>query len=167
MERASPSRTIRPVAVGFIRRGDELLLIEGYDTVKDEQFLRFVGGGIEFRERAADAVVREFEEELDVVVTAGQLLGVIENVFTYESEPGHEILFLFEVRFSDGRSYEREEWTVRDSVGSRASWRSIAGLADGPPLYPSEAVDLIQAHEGAPTATPEAASQTPGLASGG
>jgi ADP-ribose pyrophosphatase YjhB (NUDIX family) len=133
------------VALGVVRHDDELLLVEGYDSVKDEHFLRFIGGGIEFGETAAQAVVREFEEELGVAVEAGQLLGVIENIFTYEAERGHEILFLFDVAFSDEHSYERAGWTLRDSKSSRAGWWANAALRDGPPLYPTEALDLVTA----------------------
>jgi ADP-ribose pyrophosphatase YjhB (NUDIX family) len=132
------------VALGVVRRGRDLLLIDGYDIVKDERFYRFVGGGIEFGETAADAVIREFEEELDVTVEPIRLLGVVENIFTYEDEPGHEILFLLEVEFSDQRLYERVEWIVRDSKGSRACWRPIGTLDHGPPLYPAEALDLLE-----------------------
>jgi ADP-ribose pyrophosphatase YjhB (NUDIX family) len=136
---------IRPVALGVVPRDDELLLIEGYDSVKDEHFLRFLGGGIEFGERAADAVVREFGEELGVAVEPGRLLGVVENIFTYEGEPGHEIVFLLEVEFADAHLYDRAEWTVRDTRGSPARWRSIASLDSGPPLYPIEALGLVRA----------------------
>jgi ADP-ribose pyrophosphatase YjhB (NUDIX family) len=126
-----------------VRLGDDLLLIDGYDSVKDEPFYRFVGGGIEFGETAAEAIVREFEEELDVAVEPTRLLGVVENIFTYESEPGHEILFLLEVEFSDPDSYERAEWVVGDSQGSRAAWRPIGSLSGQPPLYPAEALELL------------------------
>jgi ADP-ribose pyrophosphatase YjhB (NUDIX family) len=132
------------VALGVVRRDDELLLVEGYDSVKGERFLRFVGGGIEFGERAADAVMREFEEELGVAIEARGLLGVVENIFTYEGEPGHEILFLFEVAFSDERLFEQGEWTVQDSRGSRAAWRPLASLDEPPPLYPEAASDLLK-----------------------
>lgn len=136
------------MALGVVGRAGELLLIEGYDRVKDEHFLRFVGGGIEFGERAADAIVREFEEELGIAVEAGSLLGVIENIFTYEGEPGHEILFVFKVAFSDEHRYDRAQWTVRDSRASRATWWPVASLDSGPPLYPAEALDLVRARPG-------------------
>jgi ADP-ribose pyrophosphatase YjhB (NUDIX family) len=116
-----------------------------------------VGGGIEFGERAADAVVREFAEELGSAVDVVRLLGVVDNIFTYEGRPGHEILFLFEVEFADTRLYTRRDWTLADSHGSRATWRPLAELAAGPPVYPREAVDLIQT-EKPPTTTPAAAS---------
>jgi ADP-ribose pyrophosphatase YjhB (NUDIX family) len=146
------------VALGVVRRAGQLLLIEGYDSVKDEHFLRFVGGGIEFGERAADALVREFEEELGVAVETGRRLGVIENIFTYEGEPGHEILFLLEVTFSDNRLYERAEWTLRNSKASQARWQPIASLDSGPPLYPEQASDLIRAEKRSPNESPEAGS---------
>ena len=37
---------IRPLALGIVWRGDELLVFEGYDRVKDEVFYRNSGGGV-------------------------------------------------------------------------------------------------------------------------
>ncbi len=57
---------IRVLALGIIWRGDELLLAEGYDPSKRQTFYRPLGGGVEFGERASDALIREFDEELGV-----------------------------------------------------------------------------------------------------
>lgn len=58
-----PNR-IRPVALCAVRSGERVLLAHGFDSAREERFYRPPGGTIEFGERAADAVRREFREEL-------------------------------------------------------------------------------------------------------
>ena len=48
---------IRPLALGVVWRGAEILVFEGYDHVKDETFYRLLGGGIEFGERGHEIVL--------------------------------------------------------------------------------------------------------------
>ena len=91
----------RPVALGVIRDGKEIFVFEGRDDVKRETFYRPLGGTIEFGERAIDAVRRELAEEIRATVTRADLLGVLENTFTYQGQPGHEIDFVFEVTVGD------------------------------------------------------------------
>jgi ADP-ribose pyrophosphatase YjhB (NUDIX family) len=81
----------------------------GHDASKGETFYGPPGGGIEFGERAVDAVRRELREELAADVRDVTLVGVLENIFTYEDQPGHEIVFVFEARLVDASLYEREE----------------------------------------------------------
>jgi ADP-ribose pyrophosphatase YjhB (NUDIX family) len=82
--------------------------VDGYDAAKGEIFYSPPGGGVEFGERAVDAARRELREELAAEVCGLTLLGVLENIFTFEGQPGHEIVFVFEARFADAALYERE-----------------------------------------------------------
>jgi ADP-ribose pyrophosphatase YjhB (NUDIX family) len=66
--------------VCVLQRGDELLLIPGYDRVRDIGFFIPPGGGIEFGEHSSTAVIREVMEEFGVRVEAPRLLGVFENI---------------------------------------------------------------------------------------
>lgn len=72
----------------LIRRGDEILVEAGRDEAKGETFFRLLGGTIEFGERGADALRRELLEELGAEVDVGRHLATLENLFTYEGEPG-------------------------------------------------------------------------------
>ena len=81
-----------------------LLLSEGYDDVKDQTFYRGLGGEIEFGEAAADALVREFHEELGRAVEVRASLGVVENRFTLLGAPGHEVIFEYLVAFAPGEA---------------------------------------------------------------
>ena len=51
---------IRVLSLGIFRRGDSIFVAEGFDQVKGETFYRPLGGGVEFGEQAADALVRAY-----------------------------------------------------------------------------------------------------------
>ena len=136
---------IRPKAVCVIRRGDEILVNDAYDSVKGERFYGPLGGGVEFGERAEDAVRREMREEIGVELEGVVLLGVLENIFVYEGCPGHEISFVFEARLTDRTLYEREELRgVEGELELVARWVPLRLFADGgPPLYPQGLYALL------------------------
>lgn len=135
--------SIRPIVLAVIRRGNALLVFEAHDDVKDETYCRPLGGGIEFGEHSADALVREFREELDAEITVHALLGVLENVFTWRGRPGHEIAFLYEAGFTDESRYGREEMKILDDPAT-ARWVDLAEFRDGRRiLYPQGLVELL------------------------
>ena len=143
-------RRIRTLAVGVCRHGDRILVERGRDSVKGQRFFRAIGGGVEFGERAADAVRREWREELDLDVHVLALLGVLESIFTYEGRAGHEVVFAFDVRVTDGRAHERDELHSTDDEGvlHEAVWVSLGELAAGTtPLHPQGLRELLRRGE--------------------
>lgn len=136
---------IRAKAMCVFRHGDRILVEAEYDPGTDEAFFVPPGGGIEFGERAVDAIRREMREELRADICDVRLLGVLENLFTFESRQGHEIVFVFEARFTDAALYERDE--ITGTEGSHpfvARWMPLASFAPGgPPLYPEGLRDLF------------------------
>lgn len=140
-------RAIRPSAIGSVRRGREILVFDAFDVVKDERFHRPLGGGIEFGERAAEAVARELREETGFDVAVDGLVGVLENVFTYDGRDRHEICFVFDVHFDDRSAYERErfdvvEWLDDEEVRLPAIWVDPDRL--DAPLYPDGLAELLR-----------------------
>lgn len=143
---------IRTVAVALCRAGDRILVERGYDPVRGQHFYRPIGGGVEFGERAAAAVAREWREEFGLTLQAPVLLGVLENQFTFEGRSGHEVVFVFTARVAEPRAYERDEFEAVDTDGARhvAVWVPLDALRSGPtPLRPSGLLELLPHAPGA------------------
>jgi ADP-ribose pyrophosphatase YjhB (NUDIX family) len=139
--------TIRTVALAVCSHRGRILVERGYDHVLGEPFLRAIGGGVEFGERAVDALAREWREELGLSLEAPALLGVIENVFTSNGRAGHEVVFVFSARVADAWVYERDELASTEPDGTRheALWVPLDELRRGPvPFKPAGLLDLLQ-----------------------
>ncbi len=95
-----PRSCIRPTAIAILLWRDHLLASRHED--ESGYFFRPLGGGIEFGERAIDAVHRELREELDREIDVIDLLGVSENIFTHLGEPGHQLMFEFIAAWPEG-----------------------------------------------------------------
>jgi 8-oxo-dGTP pyrophosphatase MutT (NUDIX family) len=120
---------IRPIAICLLRRGDRILVHEGEDTVKGIRFARPLGGGIDFGEHSRDAAIREIREELGAEITDVEFVGMIESIYIYLGEPGHELVFVYNGRFVDESLYEQDVLQVTE--GKRrfeARWRSLDEL---------------------------------------
>jgi ADP-ribose pyrophosphatase YjhB (NUDIX family) len=137
-------KRVKPLALGVVQREGKILLGEGHDPSTKKLFYRPLGGSIEFQERAQDAVVREFKEELGVVVIEPVRLGFLENIFTYDDEPGHELVVIFEVKLQDQALYQKA-WLPRLDREGRAVWRDLTTLQHTP-LYPAGLLALLSDH---------------------
>jgi ADP-ribose pyrophosphatase YjhB (NUDIX family) len=127
-----PPSIVRPIAVGVVRRGEELLLMAVQDDDGTIKGWRPLGGTIEFGERAADTLAREFAEELGLAIAEPELLTVLENHYSHHGARGHEIVFVFETRFADDADYDREAFTFDDGgVRNEARWVALADFLGG------------------------------------
>jgi ADP-ribose pyrophosphatase YjhB (NUDIX family) len=95
-----PRSHIRPTALALILWRDHLLA-NRYPH-PDGTYYRPLGGGIEFGERAVDALHREVREEIGRSVEVVEQIGVSENIFELDGEPGHQLMFEFIVRWPEG-----------------------------------------------------------------
>jgi ADP-ribose pyrophosphatase YjhB (NUDIX family) len=140
-------KRLRTIAIGLFHRADGALLVnEGHDAVKGEPFYRPPGGGIEFQERGAHAVRRELLEELGAETCDLQYLGTVENLFTFQGEPRHEIVMAYGGRLRDAALYDAESIPRRDKPGRRAVWMPVEAFrARRARLYPAGILPLLEA----------------------
>lgn len=145
IERARRARASRLGARSHPAPGTGALFVnEFHDPVRRLTFHRPCGGGVEWRETAADALAREFAEEFGLGLVIGPRLAVVENIFTHAGRPGHEVLFLFSAQFADPAAYLAERRDCLDQPGEYAVWRDPAlGHADLP-LFPEGLAELLE-----------------------
>lgn len=131
-------KEIRPVVLGIAKRGNKILVSEGYDEVTGEVFYRSVGGGIEFLETSKDALKREYKEEINVDVNVGEFLGISENIFVYNGKNAHELILFYTVEIND-ENYKEEYHTIDTNCETHAMWIDIDKFVNGDlRIYPNE-----------------------------
>ena len=131
-------KEIRPIVLGVAIKDGKLLVSEAYDSVKNNYFYRCLGGGIEFQETSIDALKREFKEEINIDIEVGELLGVAENIFTYNGKKGHEIVFFYEINIPENL-YQEKYIQDEDGEIGEAVWVDIKDFKNGSKiLYPKE-----------------------------
>ncbi|WP_458209072.1 NUDIX hydrolase [Haladaptatus sp. NG-SE-30] len=139
--------SIRPKAFCVVEQDGEIL-IQAYDDPKTgERFYRPLGGSIEFGEHSRAAVAREFREEVGAELIELEKLGVIENLFTYAGELGHEFVVVYDGVFEDDSLFERDVLEgYEESAGEHfeAFWKPISDFQGGDgPLYPEGLLELL------------------------
>ena len=139
------SDRIRLIALGLIRDGERIFLSQGYDPIKKTDFYRALGGGVEFGETSLIALEREFQEELQAELTNIQYLGCLENIFTYNGQPGHEIIQLYQCDFVDPQFYQRERLVFKEGEREKvALWVDVKDLQSGKlKLVPEQFFDYL------------------------
>jgi ADP-ribose pyrophosphatase YjhB (NUDIX family) len=136
---------IRALAICVFCQADRILVVEDRDSVKGETFYRPLGGGIEFGETGACAVSREIREEIGAEVRELQYLGTLENIFTYNGAPGHELVQVYRGRFADASLYSRDSISGVESNGTPMAvlWKALDFFSPSRPLYPTGLLELI------------------------
>ena len=138
---------LRVKAVCVFTNDDRILAIDGHDPTKGQSFWVPVGGRVEFGETSQEAIAREVEEELSAEITDLRLLGVLENIFTFDGNDGHEIVFIYDARFSEPSMYRQDQVEgIEENQPFTAHWINPDAPADGRPLYPDGLADLLASH---------------------
>lgn len=131
---------IRVLALGLIRDGDRLFISEGFDPVKQQTFYRAMGGGVDFGETSREALQREFQEEIQAELVNIRYLGCLENLFTFNGKPGHEIIQLYQCDFADPKFYQLPQLVFAEGKRQKtALWVDIKRFQSGElKLVPAE-----------------------------
>jgi ADP-ribose pyrophosphatase YjhB (NUDIX family) len=116
---------VRATAVAVIRHPltGALLVDEIVERGTGRTFHRLPGSGINFQELAHDTVARELDEEYGLTVRVGSRIGVVETLFTFEGQPGHEIVLVYEAETVDAPACAFDRLPSRDASGITAVWR--------------------------------------------
>jgi 8-oxo-dGTP pyrophosphatase MutT (NUDIX family) len=137
---------IRTIAICVIQNEGSLFLMECYDSVKKETYYRPLGGGIDFGERGEQAVQREFKEEIGADLKNLNFITSIENLYTLEGKPGHEIVLVFKGEFADPSFYGIQERSIIENgvPCDKAVWKPLREFQEGKaPLYPEGLLELL------------------------
>jgi 8-oxo-dGTP pyrophosphatase MutT (NUDIX family) len=125
-------------SMGLFVSNGRFLASSHHDYSKGEDYLRLLGGHVEFGERSDETLRREMMEELGAGIANLALLDVVENIFVYEGRPGHETVFLYRATFTDPSFYTRDRIPFIET-GSEdvALWSPVEDVLSGSVrLYP-------------------------------
>lgn len=121
----------------FVHDG-KTLASRGFDNVTNEHYYRVLGGTFNFLETGEQTIRREIQEEIQSSITNLRLLEVIESLFTYKGNKGHEIVFLFSGNLARKELYEQKIFHIVDGPQEfDAEWIAIEDVLGGRiQLYP-------------------------------
>ncbi|MBI4433300.1 NUDIX domain-containing protein [Candidatus Uhrbacteria bacterium] len=122
---AASELQFRPTAYGVVMHEDSLLVI--HDA---RGRYCFPGGGIEKGETMPTALRREFQEEVGMAVTVGEVLHVQESFFYFNPEhvAWHALLVFFRGEVSQTTS--DPTWDAQHPDAERWSWVPLATLRE-------------------------------------
>ncbi|QDZ39595.1 NUDIX domain-containing protein [Euhalothece natronophila Z-M001] len=115
---------IRFLVLGLIKdHNNRVFLSEGYDKIKQEYFYRALGGGVDFGESSLKALKREFQEELNAELVNIQYVTCLESIFSFNGQPGHEVIQVYQCDFANPNFYQLEEITFNEGERKKiARW---------------------------------------------
>lgn len=126
-------------AIGVFVKDNKTLASKGFDEKKGKTFYRGIGGGVHFRETSQDAMKREVKEELGCEVENLKLVDVAENIFTFNGEDRHQVIFLYTGDLSNKDLYKQNKIHIVEPYSEfDAEWVPIDEILSGKViLYPS------------------------------
>ena len=129
---------IRVKAMCLFVNDGKILVAKGTAKTTNESFYRVIGGSLNFQEKSGDGIRREIREELGCEIENLKLLKIVENIFTFDNKPGHNICFLYGGELSNKELYKQDKILVKEPYEEfYAVWVSVSEILNGDiPLYP-------------------------------
>ncbi|MFA5309540.1 MAG: NUDIX domain-containing protein [Dehalococcoidales bacterium] len=139
-------KSVRVIAICVFRHGNRILTCDYLDEPEMGPFYRPLGGKVEFGEKTIDTVRREIREEIGQEVTDLKLLTVLENIFSHEDDHGHEIVYVYDGKFTDPSVYQQAAITVNedDILVMTARWHELDFFNDYHRLVPNGLLPLLK-----------------------
>lgn len=138
---------IRPLAICLFSHNDKILVSEEHDPAKGETFYRPLGGGIEFGEHSTDTIQRELMEEIGAQVKDLVYLGTLENIFTFNGIPGHEIVQVYDGALVESGLYRQaviSGYEADVNLSMKVMWKGLNEFGSGKSiLYPQGLLKLL------------------------
>ncbi len=133
-----PEGKIKIKALCLFYKDGKILISKHFDSVKKESFYRILGGGVNFFETSEAGVRREIQEELLSDVENLKLIDVIENLFVFEGNKGHEVTFLYQGDLVRKELYVQNPiHIIENTYEFDANWVLLDDILAGEiPLYP-------------------------------
>ena len=130
-------RTVR--VYGFLEDAQGRVLVSA-ERFRGIPLVKYPGGGVEWGEGIHEALVREFQEELQLDVAVGELVFFNEFSVVSAFDPEVQVFsFFYRVTAVGPMSFATHSAVaVPDEEGERAVWVSKAELAHIPFTYPIE-----------------------------
>lgn len=125
-----------------------LVSVNDPTTENSAGFHRLIGGSVEHGETHRDAIIREIDEELGARIIDLRHLGMIENIFRFNGELGHEIVALYSGTLDPSPADEGGTLTESDGSVVPVEWRPISGADPAIPLYPAGAEEWVRSSIG-------------------
>jgi ADP-ribose pyrophosphatase YjhB (NUDIX family) len=105
---------------------------------------RLIGGSVEFGETFREAIVREVDEELGARIIGLTHLGVVQNIFRFNGDVGHEIVALYAGELDPAPAADGGTLTESDGSVVPVAWRPVDDTGTAIPLYPAGANEWIR-----------------------
>lgn len=141
---------IRTVSLCIIRKDNLILVEEMRDDAVKKTFYRPVGGTVEYGENSKQTVIREVKEVIHADITEPKLLFIIENIFPYLDQVGHEVDFIYGAELVDNSLYFKDE--IEGMEGNnpyKAVWKPLEGFLNNQEekLVPDGLLELLLEQE--------------------